>query len=102
MNENRIALLERYRKESPEDPFYTYGLALEYAEDDPVQSIALLEECRIRFPTYLPLYYQLGVSLLKHQRPEQAELVIEQGIELAQMQQDTKTLLELRSLLDDV
>ncbi len=101
MNENRIALLERYRKESPEDPFYLYGIALEYLETDKPRSIALLEECTDLFPAYLPAYYQLGAALLQHNRLEQAKKIIELGIKVAQNQQNSKTLQELRTLLEE-
>ena len=98
MNSDRIAYLENLRKENPNDPFPLYGLAIEYQNTSPSQSLSMLEELARNHPEYLPTYYQLASLYYQVNRFEEAHNAAEKGIAIALREGETKILNELRSL----
>jgi predicted RNA polymerase sigma factor len=97
MNSKRIQMLRQQMKEAPQDPFFSYALALEYKESDPQKCLEQLLDSRKRFPDYLPVYYQLAEVLLVFGKKELAFETYDAGIALASRQKDLKTLAELRN-----
>lgn len=95
MNEGRIDLLKKYIKEDPKDPFNHYGLACEYLQEAPEKALIILRGLKEDFPDYLPTYYQLAQLLVTFEEEEEALEVYKQGIAVARVQKNTKTLQEL-------
>jgi tetratricopeptide (TPR) repeat protein len=102
MNSQRIEMLKKLILEEPNDPFYKYGLALEYVHSNRAQSLSLLKELLQTHPDYLPTYYQAGLLGIESGDAEEGQTILKRGIELAQRQRELKTLNELRSLLDSL
>lgn len=97
MNEIRIQMLEQRIKESDDDPFYIYALALEYKGSEPKKCLELLEETQKKFPDYLPTYYQLAEILQEYEQRDKALSIYNIGIELAEKKSEIKTLAELKN-----
>jgi hypothetical protein len=91
MDNQRIKMLLDGAKEEPNDPFYPYGLALEYLETEPGKAAELLEELLKIHPDYLPTYYS-----------ERAIAILEAGLALAKAQQNVKAQREIQSALDEL
>lgn len=102
MPSQRVSMLLDFLKANPNDPFNYYGLAMEFLENDPSQSLHYFTVLLQRFPEYLPTYYQAGKLFIETDQPEQARKVIMDGIELARLQGEQKALQELKNLLANV
>jgi len=96
MNNERIQQLLQFVQEQPNEPFNLYALAMEYLQENPSQSVHYLEMLLEQFPQYLPTYYQ-AASLYQEQtdRPK-AEMLYQQGLELARDQKNDKIFGELQ------
>jgi tetratricopeptide (TPR) repeat protein len=97
----RMEMLKRFLADDPADDFSEYALALEFEKaGNSNESRKLLENLLTRNPEYLAAYYQLGKLLEKENAGSRAASVYLQGMEVAERQQDQKTLNELRTALD--
>lgn len=100
---DRLESLNKMLEANPGDIFLQYALAMEYmSSGDDVLAMGKLEEIRTNSPSYLALYYQLAKIYEKLEEPEKAIDTYEQGIEVARSQNETKTMNELRSALDEL
>ena len=97
MNEARINLLKSYIEEEPKDPFNYYALACEYLNGKEEEALQLFEQLLINFPDYLATYYQAAQLLQEFEEDEKTLAVYEKGIALAEKQNNTKTLNELKT-----
>ncbi len=97
MNQARIDLLKKYIEEEPSDPFNYYGLACEYLQENPEESLSIFVTLLEEHPDYLATYYQAAQLLASFEMEEKALEVFRNGIALAKAQQNTKTLLELNT-----
>ncbi|HNP08224.1 MAG TPA: tetratricopeptide repeat protein [Cyclobacteriaceae bacterium] len=102
MNLDRIKILQAFIKESPDDPFNHYALALELMTEEPAQACQILLDLVKRKPDYLPAYYQLALLLIDENRFEEAKVVLDNGIVLGRKQNDHKTIRELKTLLQEL
>jgi tetratricopeptide (TPR) repeat protein len=96
MNEARINLLKNYIEEEPNAPFNYYALACEYLNGKEEEALQLFEKLLSDFPDYLATYYQAAQLLEEFEEEERALAVYQKGIQLAQAQNNVKTLNELR------
>lgn len=103
MNPERIEQLKEMIEENPTDSFCQYALALEYASDPSTQKLAIdeLEKLKKNDPSYLALYYQLGLLYHQQEEKELAKQVLMEGQALAKKQGNVHTYSELEFLLDD-
>ncbi|NOS90451.1 MAG: tetratricopeptide repeat protein [Cyclobacteriaceae bacterium] len=101
MDNERIKMLLAGVKEEPNDPFYPYGLALEYIVLDPQKAVELLESLLQTHPDYLPTYYT-AAKLFSISNSERAIAILEAGFELAKAQQNAKAQREIQSALDEL
>jgi tetratricopeptide (TPR) repeat protein len=85
MNEQRLKMLEKFLEEDKNDPFNLYALASEYLAEQPDKAISYFDHLLNDFSDYLPTYYHA------------AQLYVEQGIELAKLQNNPKALRELNA-----
>lgn len=96
MQELRIKYLQEEIENFPDEPFNYYALALEYAKKKPEQASLLFETLVEKFPEYLPTYYQAANFFFELKDLKKAEVLFQKGIELAQKQDNAKTLKELQ------
>ena len=97
MSEQRIALLQQMLQETPNDPFLLYALALEHRSTHPQQSLQLFRQLLKQHAHYLPTYYHAAALQAELGDLQEAKAIYQQGIALAQDQQDAHTLRELRN-----
>lgn len=87
----------------PSDPFPTYALGLEYHEmGNRERAMAFFEETMLKFPQYLPVYYQFGQILAENGEIQRAKDCFDAGITLARASKDLKTLGELQEALYNI
>jgi tetratricopeptide (TPR) repeat protein len=96
----RLEQLQQMLEREPGDEFLQYAIAIEYL------SVSNFEKALTCFknilnsnPGYLAVYYQMGKCLEELKQPEEAKYIYTKGIALAQKQNKTKTLNELREAL---
>lgn len=97
MPPDRLAQLESFYEEDPEDPFTRFALAQEHLKRDHVEkALAFFEELVETDPDYVGTYYHLGKLYERLDRTDDALDIYEQGIEVARSQGDQKNLSELQ------
>lgn len=97
MNTDRIAQLEKFMLESPDDPFLIYALALEVQHNQPSKAKKLFDDLLQRFPEYSPTYYQAAALLISMGQKAAAQMVFEKGIAILTNQTNLKALAELKN-----
>ena len=100
---DRIITLKQFIQDDPDDIFSQYALALE------LQKIQQLEEAMHWFnriseshPDYLPVYYHYGKLLEETGEISKAIEIYRKGMLVAKSQNQTRTLNELRSALEQI
>lgn len=95
---SRIEQLLSLQKESPQDSFIAYAIALEYSKtgqkEEAIKALNLLMEEQA---SYLGTYYQLGKLHEQAGNMDLAKSVYERGMEEAKKAGDQHTLSELMS-----
>ncbi|MBC7450796.1 MAG: hypothetical protein H7259_04845 [Cytophagales bacterium] len=94
---NRLEYLLQLHQEQPEDPFLLYGIALEYQKSESPETSSVFDQLLTTFPSYLPTYYQAAAYFSEGGLHEKALTIYTIGIELAQQQNELKTLAELKN-----
>lgn len=97
MNKARLEKLLDYYKNDPSDPFIIYGIANEYLDIDPKSALHYFELLLTIHKDYLPTYYMAAHLYAELDQSENAQSTFEKGINLAQIQNDTKALAELKN-----
>ncbi|KXK47749.1 MAG: hypothetical protein UZ10_BCD003000203 [Bacteroidetes bacterium OLB10] len=100
MSTSRLNQLQVLLKESPNDVFLLYAIALEYiASGERSNAEQYFKKVLNLDVNYLPVYYQLA---LFYQEQDKALAIryCKEGIALAQQTDKSKTRMELQSLLD--
>ncbi len=97
MNQKRIAQLEEFKKESPDDPFILYALATEYKEEMPEKAKLIFDELLEDFPDYIGTYYHAAALYSEHFDRDKAEEIYEKGIKKAQENGEQHALKELKN-----
>lgn len=96
----RLTQLEALLAEDPNDVFVVYAIALEHYKMGSAQkSIALLKDLIAQHESYVPAYFKLGQWLSEMDFMDEAKDYLEQGIEQAKAQGDTKAIQEMRELI---
>ena len=105
MKNNRLDQLKEMLKESPDDPFLLYAIALEHRGNDTRIASELLREVIEKHPEYLPAYYQAAQIKEELSQLEEAITLYRTGMELAKNQNNLAALKELKAayelLLED-
>ncbi|MFO8231377.1 MAG: tetratricopeptide repeat protein [Longimonas sp.] len=97
---DRIAQLESFLEEDPDDAFTQFALAREHLKQDDLDTAqAYFEQLVAQQPDYLGTYYHLGKLYERRGAVEQAIETYEQGIDIARKQRDRKNLSELQDAL---
>ncbi len=102
---DRINILKEYILNEPENPFNHYALAMEYSGNCKKDAQIILEMLIAKHPSYLATYYQLAALYVYFGENELAKKIYIEGISIAQIQSNEKTLKELKGayqmLLDE-
>jgi len=98
----RISQLQQLLKEDPEDPFLHYALCLELKKAGSAETGPGFETLLDVFPEYLPVYYQAALFMAETGKLEQATMVAQSGVLLAQSMNELHTLSELKGLLQNI
>jgi Tfp pilus assembly protein PilF len=95
-----------FYEEDPNDPFNIYALALEYMKSDSGKAEKYFDILLTGHPQYLATYYPAAAFFGDLDQIEKAELIYQKGIDLALLNNNTKTHQELlrayRSFLDEL
>ena len=97
MNEDRIAQLQKFRKDSPNDPFILYALATEYKEEAPQEAKKHFDELVEKHEEYIGTYYHAAALYAEYFDREQADEIYQKGIALAQKNGEHHALRELQN-----
>lgn len=96
---NRLEQLEKMLKETPNDPFLIYGMALEYRNTNIKLAKEKFDYLLATFPDYLPCYYQAG-ALYEEIDEDRAVLIYSKGMDLSKQQNNMHSYGELKSALE--
>lgn len=97
---DRKAQIESMLKQSPNDTFLLYGLAMEYLkEGETAEGIARLKHVADVNPNYPAAYFQLGQILSQEGEIEEAKDWLERGIVVAQKVGDGHAAGEMQQFL---
>jgi tetratricopeptide (TPR) repeat protein len=97
---DRLAALQSFYEEDPDDAFTRFGLAREHLKRGHAdEALALFEALAEDEPGYTGTYYHLGKLYERLGRPEEAKATYEAGVEVCEEQGATKDLSELRDAL---
>jgi len=95
---DRLALLQQFVAQKPDDPFARYGLAMEMNKRGlAAQANAAFVELMSRHPTYVPAYLMAGNALLAQGDPAGARDVFTRGAAAARQAGDDHALGELEA-----
>lgn len=101
--EMRLEKLRQLAQQKPGDPFPLYGLAMEHKRlGDLKQAIQTFEQLTAKFPDYTAAYYHYGSCLISAGREEEAEPILEKGIETASRSGNAHARDELQALLSEI
>ncbi len=101
MNKQRLALLNQYLEESPDDPFTIYAIAMEYLDEDTQKALGYFELLIENHPDYIATYYHLANLYRDLGYTDKARITYETGIEKASKTQDALVLRELKNAYDE-
>ena len=99
---DRLEQLKKLHAADPNDPFLTYGIALELAKVDALEeALTWLDQTLARDANYCYAYYQKAKMLSEMGEDKQAQTAISQGLEAAKRVGDDKAHSELMELQND-
>lgn len=103
MGESRRQKIELLLRESPDDIFLRYSLALELEnEGDWETGIDILQDLARGTPPYVPAYHMAGRHLAKHGRISEARLALREGIDEARRQGESHAAGEMSEFLSSL
>lgn len=97
---DRLAFLEKLAQTGKADAFAHYALAMEYRKSGRArEALGVFAELRGKEAGYLPMYLMAGQLLLEMEAPAQARVWLDEGLQLARQQGDSKAVHELEEAL---
>ncbi len=97
---DRLAMLQKFVAQRPDDPFARYGLAMELKKRGHLdEADSTFAELMTRHPTYVPTYLMAGTALRERGLRDQAREVFTRGLDAARTAGDTHALGELQDAL---
>lgn len=95
---DRLAMLQQFVAQKPDDPFARYGLAMELRKRGlHAQANAVFVELMSRHPSYVPAYLMAGNNLLADGDRDGAREVFTRGVAAARAAGDDHALGELEA-----
>jgi len=100
---DRVALLNEILSQDPNDAFARYGLALEYSKSGDVDR-ALEEFGKLlsAHPDYTAGYFMAAQTLAGADRPDEAKVMLIDGIASARRTGNTHAQSEMTAMLDEL
>lgn len=99
---NRLEQLRQFAENDPKDPFNQYALALEYLKSNKSEAEKIFDRLLQDHESYLPTYYQAATLKEQEGQRESALLILEKGIALAKLQNESKAQRELQGVYDEL
>jgi Tfp pilus assembly protein PilF len=100
-NHNKIRELAGFLRKNPNDSFTKFALALELLKVNEVSKARVLFESVLKQdPQYLGVYYHLGKLYERTGQLADAKEMYSHGIKVAEMQNNERTLAELKEALE--
>jgi tetratricopeptide (TPR) repeat protein len=101
-NTNRLEQLFIFLKETPDDPFLLYAIAMELEKTDKEQALVYYENLLKNHGNYLGMYYQIAKFYENAGNKAKATSIYEKGIALARKEQNLKAVNELQNALNNL
>lgn len=99
MNSTRIKSLLEMLQAEPNDAFVNYALGLEYLNIDSNIALEYFDQAINCDSNYVSAYYQKGILLADATKKEEASIVFQAGIMIAEKIKDYHALSEFKSAL---
>jgi predicted Zn-dependent protease len=100
---DRIATLAEILAQDPNNAFARYGLAMEYSNSgQPDRALDEFGKLLSANPDYAAGYFMAAQTLVKANRPEEAKLMLRDGIAAAQRKRDSHAQSEMQAMLDEI
>ncbi len=103
MNNTRLQKLLEMNSENPQDTFVVYAIGMEYLG---LNQFAVAEQyfkdCLQLDNNYISAYYQLGLLFQRSENDAQALAYLREGLALAKLGSNQKTLNEFNSLIEEI
>ena len=97
---NRLALLQDFLRDDPDDPFTRFAIAQEHAKaGDTASALAAYQALARDRPDYVGTYYHLGALLRTLGRDDDAAEVLRAGVRAATAAGDAHARAELQGAL---
>lgn len=94
---SRLAQLQAFLQQTPNDPFLHYATALEHLKIEQYeQALQIFEQLIVNHPHYVGTYYHLGKLYEQLQRSDDAIAIYEKGMKIAEQLDDRHSNNELR------
>lgn len=102
-DESRLAALKEILDANPDDAFARYALGLEYSGSGETDA-ALIEFQRLlaTHPDYTNGYFMAAQTLARAERKDEAQSLLQQGIECARRTRNQHALAEMEAMLDEL
>ncbi len=96
-------MLKEILAQQPGDAFARYGLAMAYAaEGDATTALAEFDRLLVDHPDYTAGYFMAAQTLVKAERPAEAQVRLREGIASAKRTGNQHALSEMQQLLDEL
>lgn len=103
MSNIRLQKLAEMLEKQPHDTFLLYAMGMEYLGMSDVNVAEKYFKQVLEVDSnHIATHYQLGILFTQQNRENEAQLVLEKGLELAKQKGDLKTQNEFRSALDEL
>ncbi len=100
---SRLEKIEAMLKDSPEDTFLRYALAMELRGENQLdRSVGIFLELTKEDPPHVPAFFMAGQVLEMQDEIEDAKAILTQGISEAQKQNDLHAAGEMTQMLDSL
>ena len=98
---SRLEELEKMLDESPGDPFLIFALAKEYEKQEgTLQALLMYEHLVTNYPSYIATYYHYANVLHRAGNKNEAQRLLEKGIEEGTKAKEMHAVSEMRGLLN--
>jgi tetratricopeptide (TPR) repeat protein len=102
-DEGRVAALKEVLATNPDDAFARYALGLEYSGSGETEAaLAEFQRLLASHPDYTNGYFMAAQALARAERKEEAQSLLQQGIECARRNRNQHALAEMEAMLDEL
>lgn len=100
---DKAEALRQILEANPRDAFARYGLAMDYAGRDELDSaLAQFETLLHDHPSYTPGYFMAAQTLVRAGQADAARRRLEQGVESARAEGNAHAQREMQAMLDEL